>query len=355
MRRAGAVRLLGDATLGRPRRVLACAGLLLVVAAVVAGPVLGRLVPFSSDDPGSQSVAARHAIERATGRDPYYNLVALVRTPSGARSPAGRAAIAEVARVLAADPGVAAVSGGDAANVSFDGRSAYVEGVLRARPANSELDAARRVEGRLQGVPGVTLGGVATFYAQGNDSARHDLVLAELFAFPLLLLIALWVFRGLVAAVLPLAVGAFTIVCTLALLRRGERTNGGVRVRAQHHDGAGARPGGGLQPADRLALPRGDRPSRSVGRGAASHDRERRTDGCGQLRDGRRDAQQPAGVPAAVPALDRDRRHPRLADRRRERARVPAGCARAAALARQLAVPAALASCGARRRAPLHE
>ena len=32
-------------------------------------------------------------------------------------------------------------------------------------------------------------------------------------------LIALWVFRGLVAAVLPLAMGAFTIVCTLALLR----------------------------------------------------------------------------------------------------------------------------------------
>ncbi len=219
MRRAGAIPLLGEAILGAPRRVLACAGVLLLLAAVLAGPVLGRLQPFSSDDPGSQSVAARRAIERASGLDPYYNLVALVRTPSGAESPAGRAAIAAVARVLAADPGVAAVRGGTGATVSRDGRAAYVEGVLHARPANAELDTARRVERRLRGMPGVTLGGVAAFYAQGNDSARHDLVLAELFAFPLLLAIALWVFRGLVAAVLPLAVGAFTIVCTLALLR----------------------------------------------------------------------------------------------------------------------------------------
>ena len=154
MTRAGAVPLLGEAILGRPRRVLACAGLLLVVAAVVAGPVLGRLQPFSSDDPGSQSVAARHAIERATGHDPYYNLVALVRTPSGASSPAGRAAIAAVARILAADRGVAAVRGGAGATCpATDARPTSKGCCARSPPTRSSTRRAAS-NGACGGCPG---------------------------------------------------------------------------------------------------------------------------------------------------------------------------------------------------------
>jgi RND superfamily putative drug exporter len=211
------------ALLRAPRRSLAGFGVALVVAAVVAAPVVNELQPFSSDDPGSQSVAARRAIERATGIDPYFGLVALVPTPSGAASPAGLALQSRVQRLLAADPAVAQVSGypstRDPSMVARDGRSAYVVASLRARPVNAELDAARRAERRLAPLTGVKLGGLAAFYAQGNDLARHDLILAELFAFPLLLLVALWVFRGLVAAVLPLLLGAVTIVGTLAVLR----------------------------------------------------------------------------------------------------------------------------------------
>ena len=50
-------------------------------------------------------------------------------------------------------------------------------------------------------------------------ASERDLVRAELIAFPLLLLLTLWVFRGLVAALVPLAAGALTIATTLALLR----------------------------------------------------------------------------------------------------------------------------------------
>jgi len=40
-----------------------------------------------------------------------------------------------------------------------------------------------------------------------------------MFAFPLLLALSFWVFRGLVAAALPLLVGSFAIVVTFLLLR----------------------------------------------------------------------------------------------------------------------------------------
>ena len=47
-----------------------------------------------------------------------------------------------------------------------------------------QLDVARRVEHKLEEIPGVKLGGRATFYANGNDQAREDLVRAEAGAAP---------------------------------------------------------------------------------------------------------------------------------------------------------------------------
>ncbi len=206
-----------------PRTTLVLAAIALIVAAIGAAPVEDSLQPFSSDDPGSQSVAARRVLEQATGTDPYFNLIALVPTPAGLASPAARAEVIEVERAIRADPVVSSVhsyySDGSSALLARDGRSTLVLGVLRAVPTDSELAAARRVQARLAGLRGVELGGLGAFYAQGNEVAREDLIRAELFAFPLLLLVALWVFRGLIAALLPLLVGVVTIVGTLAALR----------------------------------------------------------------------------------------------------------------------------------------
>jgi RND superfamily putative drug exporter len=206
-----------------PRRTLAVAALVLLCASVIALPVTKSLQPFSSDDPGSQSVAARHAIERATGVDPYFGLIALVPTPAGVASPASRALVARASAAIAADPLTAVVSSYyTSANPSLrarDGREMLVMGSLRTASISAQLAAARRVQKRLGPLHGVALGGLAAFYAQGNDTAQDDLVRAELIAFPLLMLLALWVFRGVVAATLPLLIGALTIVGTLAVLR----------------------------------------------------------------------------------------------------------------------------------------
>lgn len=206
-----------------PRRVLLLSAVALAVAAIVAAPVPGSLQPFSSEDPGSQSVAARRAIERATGTDPYFDLIAFVPAPGGIGSSASRSEVAAVERVLLSDPAVASTQSyyrnGVAALAARNGRATLVLGVLRAVATDTQLSAARHIEGRLDRLKGVKLGGLAAFYEQGNELAREDLIRSELFAFPLLLLVALWVFRGLVAALLPLLVGAVTIVGALAALR----------------------------------------------------------------------------------------------------------------------------------------
>src|SRR5207244_11138050 len=71
----------------------------------------------------------------------------------------------------------------------------------------------------LLGRNGVRSGGRVVDFPELNKRATSDLSRAEMFAFPLLLALSFWVFRGLVAAALPLLVGGFAIVVTFLLLR----------------------------------------------------------------------------------------------------------------------------------------
>jgi uncharacterized membrane protein YdfJ with MMPL/SSD domain len=211
------------AAIRAPRRTLALWGCAFVLAAILGVPAASSLQPATAEDPSSQSVAARRAIAQATHVDPSFDLLALVSTPLGLGSVSARSTVARVERVFHADPLVAAVDSyyedRNGALVAANGRSTLVVGLLHAASVQAQLAAADRVGRWLAGLHGVKLGGLAAVYAQGNDTARQDLLTAELLAFPLLLLITLWVFRGVVAAMLPLLIGLVTIVCAFALLR----------------------------------------------------------------------------------------------------------------------------------------
>ena len=63
------------------------------------------------------------------------------------------------------------------------------------------------------------MGGSALAVSQVNRQVQRDLTYAEKLAFPILFLLALWVFRSVVAALLPLLCGALTILGALLLLR----------------------------------------------------------------------------------------------------------------------------------------
>jgi RND superfamily putative drug exporter len=196
-----------------PRRVLGGAIALLLVAFVFGAPVAGLLSTGDNfSDPGSESIAADNRLEDATTVKPEPFAVVLVEPVSRARA---------VERTLATTPGIArTISIADGPNpslVSRDGRSTIVVG-YRAN-GSDEDDVGDAVKERLEGQPGVTVGGPGLSGPAVGDKVIEDLARAELLAFPVLFLLSLFVFRGFVAALLPLFTGLFTVMLTFLALR----------------------------------------------------------------------------------------------------------------------------------------
>jgi RND superfamily putative drug exporter len=216
---SGRLDRLGVLLYRRRRRTLWITLAAVLLAGVFGLPVFGLLDSEDDfDDPQSQAVLAREDITRATGGGASPAVVALVRLPA---PPDSRPAQARIDRVAAAlrDRDVARVEryrpGGDRRLVSRDGAWTSVLATFR-----SGHDGVReRIEARAGGLPGVLLGGLAFGEAQVVDQVSEDVARAELVAFPVLLALSLFVFRGVVAALLPLAVGAATILGSFAVMR----------------------------------------------------------------------------------------------------------------------------------------
>ena len=214
----------------RTRRVLIGAGVLFLVAAAFGLPVVSILKSESSDfqDPAAQNQQVLRAIERATGQSANLGVAALVPSSGDARTdPAAAADASRVASLLASQPGFQRVLDYPSTRlpelVSGDGRQTLVLAAFATRERSAE--AVDRIRPQLTG-SGVRLGGNDVAFAEINKRTTSDLRLAETFAFPILLLLSFWVFRGLVAAALPLLVGGFAIVLTFLLLRLIDQITG---------------------------------------------------------------------------------------------------------------------------------
>ena len=68
-----------------------------------------------------------------------------------------------------------------------------------------------RIRDSLENQPDVTVGGVAMVGQEAGTIIGEDLARAEMLAFPIIFLLSLWVFRGLIAALLPSVMGALVI------------------------------------------------------------------------------------------------------------------------------------------------
>src|SRR5690606_21354185 len=64
----------------------------------------------------------------------------------------------------------------------------------------------------------VEVGGLGPMYSEVSHTVERDLLRAEMIAVPITLLLLLFIFRGVVAAALPLAVGALSVVGGLLVL-----------------------------------------------------------------------------------------------------------------------------------------
>jgi RND superfamily putative drug exporter len=208
---------------GRTRRVLIGAGILFLLAAAVGAPVVSQLKSQSSDfqDPAAQNQQVLRAIERATGQSADFGVAALVPSRTDVRSDPAAAALARrVAALLSQQPGFQRALDYPATHlpalVSRDGRETVVLAAFATRDRSAA--AVDRVRPALAG-SGVRLGGNDIAFHEINQRTTSDLSRAEMFALPILLLLSFWVFRGLVAAALPLLVGGFAIVLTFLLLR----------------------------------------------------------------------------------------------------------------------------------------
>ncbi len=202
-----------------PRRALLGALAFLLVAVVVGGPIFGALDDadgFVARD--AESTRAVEAVERATGTEASSGVVALVEPDAAVTSVAGERRLREVGRALGAIPGVASVQGARGPPLtSTDGRTAYLAATLDADADEEAVLSA--LEDRLGSLPGVTLGGSLLANEQLGTQISEDLGRAETFAFPLLLLLSFFFFRGWRAAALPLIVGVVTVFGTFLALR----------------------------------------------------------------------------------------------------------------------------------------
>ncbi len=203
------------------RRAIVVVALALAVGAGAAGStVFGRAQPFGFNDPGSESSRAQDLIERASGEQALPEVLLLARPKHPVDTAAGRAAVNRIARELGAIKGVARAIAPTARGpfVSMDGKLALIQGILRASVDNP-ADVGERVEARFSGRGRIEAGGIAVAAHQLNQTTEDEVRRIELYASPLLLLISFVVFRGLVAALLPLLVGGLSIIFTLAGLR----------------------------------------------------------------------------------------------------------------------------------------
>jgi RND superfamily putative drug exporter len=196
--------------------VVVVAVLFVLVAGVFGGSVASVLQGGGFNDPGAQSTAALNRLERAAGIDRSMNVIALFHTGRPVTSAATRAELARVVATLRRDPAVGQVltaySTHDPAMVSRDGKETYILANLRNIGDARIKNATTRLTDSFKNDPAVTLGGGAIATAQVNDTVSQDLARSEILAFPLLFILLLFVFRGVVAALFPILMGGVTVL-----------------------------------------------------------------------------------------------------------------------------------------------
>ena len=212
-------------TVRRRRWVLSLTVLFLIVASVLGTGAFGVLKTAGFEDPSSESARAEKVLEQNFGGGEPNVVLVLTAEGRNVDEPSLGADAASLTQRLGQIDGVDQVvsywSLGNAPPLrSSDGDTALV----LARVAGDE----EFIEGQLtvideqftgaQGGFNVLLGGSDAVFADIGATIEGDLVRAELIAIPLTLLLLLFVFRSLVAALLPLFVGVVAIFGTLLSL-----------------------------------------------------------------------------------------------------------------------------------------
>jgi uncharacterized membrane protein YdfJ with MMPL/SSD domain len=196
--------------------LLAAGAVVLALAAAVGGStVYDNVKPFGFQDPNSESARAYEDLRDSTGVRPIPEVELLVEPSSGGPLPAAELAARELRSVDGIKQVITPLS--DPQLVSTDRRMALVLGFISADITDIS-QVGTDVKDRFADAPGIKVGGAAVTVDELTTTTQDDLKRIELYALPLLLLLSFLIFRGLVAALLPVAVGALSILTSLLLL-----------------------------------------------------------------------------------------------------------------------------------------
>jgi putative drug exporter of the RND superfamily len=209
-----------------PRRIIALAVLVFIAAAVFGIPVAKSLAPGGFQDPNSESAHAIRVLTDKFGQSGQQMLI-LVTAPAGANSEEARKVGIDLVNQLQGSSLVYNVSSAWTAPqatadlVSKDGKSGLIIVNLKGGENNAQKNAQTLSDEFVHDRDGVTVraGGPAMQYAQINKQNQDDLLVMEVIAIPLSFLVLVWVFGGLLAAGLPMALGAMAIVGSMSVLR----------------------------------------------------------------------------------------------------------------------------------------
>jgi RND superfamily putative drug exporter len=214
-----------------PKLILGLVGIFVLFAATFGHDVESHLKAAGFTDSSSDSERATDLLSESLGYNPNPAIVLVVREPGGGRldtsDPLVRREVARLSAGMERAPYVAHVVNpladprARSQLVARDGESLALTGYLSTGDIEDAGGVASEGVKPVVESSGLDVGmaGYAPGFNETNDQTRDDLTKAELIAFPVLALLLLFVFRGVVAAAIPLLIGAISIVGTLMVLR----------------------------------------------------------------------------------------------------------------------------------------
>jgi RND superfamily putative drug exporter len=199
--------------------VLAATALVVAVLAVLGIGVEGKLSPSTLNIPGTASSRANEMLRQHFG--PSAPFVILLRGPAAAIDRQGPALV----RALRRDPTVTTLSPWDRGSVGAlrpAARRAFVIADfhvgIAAAVKHTVPDLNRLLERRIKPPLHAYQTGFATISRAIQDESIAATQRGELIALPILLIVLLLVFRSPIAAAIPLAFGAITVLASRGLL-----------------------------------------------------------------------------------------------------------------------------------------
>ena len=210
-----------------PRKILVVSALVTLALAILGVPVAKSLSPSGFQDPTAESSRASALLTGKFGQGDVQMLVT-VSAPGGVDGASARSIGANLLDTLKSSPHVVHVTSPWTAPpitaaelISKDRKVGLIVAGIRGSEGDRQTYArelSTQLTDRQDGVE-VRTGGLAMLEVQITQQSQRDLLVMESIAIPLSFLVLVWVFGGLWAAALPVAVGVAAIAGALAVLR----------------------------------------------------------------------------------------------------------------------------------------